>query len=143
MMATLDPLGLPIATDMVSGERADDPLYVPIIERALKCLGRKGLLVVGDCKMSALATRAYLQAQGQYYLTPLAHVGETATLLPAWIKQGVAHEEQLTQVLSLSQEKQEVIAQGYERSRTCVCGELSWDERVLVIRSPAYADRER
>lgn len=25
----------------------------------------------------------------------------------------------------------------------CVCGELSWEERVLVIRSSAYADRER
>jgi len=146
MMATLDPLGLPIATDVVSGERADDPLYVPIIERALKCLGRKGLLVVGDCKMSALSTRAYLQAQEQYYLTPLAQIGEIANLLPEWIKEGVAKGEDLTQVLSLSQQEQEkpkVIAQGYERSRTCVCGELSWEERVLVIRSPAYADRER
>ena len=84
-MAILDPLDLPIATD-VSGERADDPLYVPIIERALKCPGHKGLLVVGDCKMSALSTRAYLQAQEQYYLTPLAQVGEVATLCPAWIK---------------------------------------------------------
>src|SRR5205809_5832966 len=37
MMATLDPLGLPIATDVVSGERADDRLYVRIIERVLKC----------------------------------------------------------------------------------------------------------
>src|SRR6266849_2334940 len=36
-----------------------------------------------------------------------------------------------------------VIAQGYERSRACVCGELNWEERVLVIRSSAFADRER
>lgn len=143
MMATLDPLGLPIATDVVSGEKADDPLYVPIIERALTCLERKGLLVVGDCKMSALATRAYLQAQGQYYLAPLAQVGEVATLLPEWIKEGVARGGDLIQVPSLKQEKPEVIAQGYERNRTCVCGELSWEERVLVVRSPAYADRER
>ncbi len=141
MMATLDPLGLPIATDVVSGERADDRLYVPIIERVLKCLECKGLLVVGDCKMSALSTRAYLQAQGQYYLTPLSKVGETAELLPSWIKEGVARQDHLTQVLS--QDKKEVIAQGYELSRRCVCGELSWEERVLVVRASSYADREK
>ena len=140
MMATLDPLGLPIATDVVSGQRADDPLYVPIIERVLKCLGRKGLLFVGDCKMSALSTRAYLQTQEQYYLSPLSQVGETAKLLPDWIKEGLAQEKLLTQVSC--QEKKTLIAQGYELSRKCVSGELDWDERVLVVKSNAYADRE-
>jgi len=28
MQAVLDPLGMPLATDVVSGERADDPLYI-------------------------------------------------------------------------------------------------------------------
>ena len=83
-MATLDPLGLPLALEVVSGEQADDRLYIPTIERVLTCLGRTGLLVVGDCKMSALATRAHLQEQGQYYLTPLAQVGETARAY-AWV----------------------------------------------------------
>src|SRR5229473_738060 len=35
MMATLDPLGLPLALEVVSGEQADDRLYVPIMERVL------------------------------------------------------------------------------------------------------------
>src|SRR5690348_2284508 len=94
MMATLDPLGLPLAVDVVSGEQADDPLYVPTIDRVLGCLGRQGLLIVGDCKMSALSTRAHLQAQGQYYLTPLALVGETALQMPQWIAAAVAQGEQ-------------------------------------------------
>ncbi|GAC1394075.1 MAG: hypothetical protein NVSMB38_24950 [Ktedonobacteraceae bacterium] len=74
----------PIRVDAttVSGEQADDRLYVPTIDRVLACLGRQGLLVVGDCKMSALATRAHLHEQGQYYLTPLAQVGETAQQMP-------------------------------------------------------------
>jgi hypothetical protein len=29
MQAVLDPLAMPLATDIVSGERADDPLYIP------------------------------------------------------------------------------------------------------------------
>jgi transposase len=141
MMATLDPLGLPLALDVVSGQQADDPLYVPTIDRMLRCLERPGLLVVGDCKMSALSTRAHLQAQGQYYLTPLALLGETAELLPQWIAAGVAQEEQLTQVLT--EDGKQVLAQGYEVHRRCVCGELSWQERVLVVRSPAYAQTQR
>jgi len=47
MMATLDPLGLPLALDVVSGEQADDRLYVPIIDRVLSYLGRAGLAVCG------------------------------------------------------------------------------------------------
>src|SRR5438270_6437907 len=137
MMATLDPLGLPLALDVVSGEQADDPLYIPTIDRVLACLGRQGLLIVGDCKMSALATRAHLEAQQQYYLTPLALVGETAELLPAWIEAGVAQGASLTEVLG--EDGKQILAQGYEVSRTCVCGALSWQERVLVVRSCAYA----
>jgi len=33
MMGALDPLGMPLATDVLSGERADDGLYIPIIKR--------------------------------------------------------------------------------------------------------------
>ncbi len=33
MQAVVDPLGMPLATDVVAGERADDPLYVPCMER--------------------------------------------------------------------------------------------------------------
>src|SRR2546427_7554613 len=138
MMATLDPLGLPLALDVVSGEQADDPLYVPIIDRVLACLGRQGLLVVGDCKMSALATRAHLQEQGQYYLTPLAQVGETAQQMPQWIEAGVAQGDALTQVLT--EDGKQALAEGYTVDRTCACEELNWDERVLVVRSRAYAD---
>src|SRR6266851_8851590 len=96
MMATLDPLGLPLALEVVSGEQADDPLYIPAIDRVLACLVQTGLLFVGDCKMSALATRAHLQACGQYYVTPLALVGETAEVMPTWIEAGVQQGDGLT-----------------------------------------------
>jgi transposase len=59
MQAVLDPLGMPLATDVVSGERADDPLYMPCIQRVQASVGRRGLLYVGDCKMASRATRLY------------------------------------------------------------------------------------
>lgn len=43
MQAVLDPLGMPWATDGVSGERADDPLSVPCLERVQASVGRHGL----------------------------------------------------------------------------------------------------
>src|SRR6266852_5059034 len=81
MLATLDPLGLPLATEVLSGERADDPLYLPAIARVRACLNTAGLLYVGDCKMAALGTRASIQAAGDYYLCPLSALQVTAEQL--------------------------------------------------------------
>src|SRR6266478_4636350 len=71
MQAVLDPLGMPLATDVVSGERADDPLYMPCIARVQASVGRHGLLYVGDCKMASRDTRARIAAAGGFYLCPL------------------------------------------------------------------------
>src|SRR5215472_190652 len=62
MLSALDPLGLPVATDVVPGQRADDPLYVPAITRVRASMGRRGLLYVEDCKTGALETRGFIQA---------------------------------------------------------------------------------
>src|SRR5262249_5437893 len=70
IQAVLDPLGMPLATDVVSGERADDPLYIPCIERVQASMGRHGLLYVGDCKMAARDTRARIAAAGGFFLCP-------------------------------------------------------------------------
>src|SRR5207244_224052 len=37
MTGSLDPLGMPLATDVLSGERADDGLDIPLIERMKAC----------------------------------------------------------------------------------------------------------
>jgi transposase len=44
MVSALDPLDLPMATDVVPGQRANDPLYIPAITRMREGLGRCGLL---------------------------------------------------------------------------------------------------
>ena len=82
MVAALDPLGLPLATEVVAGNAADDPLYVPAVDRVLQIIDRLGLLFVGDCKMSALATRAHIAHLMHHYLCPLALTDKTAQNLP-------------------------------------------------------------
>ncbi|OUL29483.1 hypothetical protein BV378_05900 [Nostoc sp. RF31YmG] len=71
MMGMIDPLGMPLITQVVSGEQADDGLYIPAYQQIAATLNKKGLLFVGDCKMSSLSTRCNIHIQGDYYLCPL------------------------------------------------------------------------
>src|SRR5262245_44398325 len=41
MLATLDPLGMPLCCQMVGGNRADDPLYLPAYQSAVATLGTR------------------------------------------------------------------------------------------------------
>ena len=140
MMATLDPLGLPVVTDVVAGERADDPLYVPAIQRARESLERRGLLYVGDCKMAALATRAFVQAGKDFYLCPMSKKQVPPDLLATYLAPIWAGEQSLTPICRAQADgKQKLIAEGYERlvSLTAEVDEqtVTWTERRLVIRS--------
>src|SRR5438477_1951129 len=122
MMGSLDPLGMPLATDVLSGERADDGLYIPIMERVRTGLQTPGLLFVGDCKMSALETRAYLARHQDFYLSPLPLTGATAEAMDAWITAGVTQGEagQLARLWRTNDRGHEVLAaEGYECERTC------------------------
>jgi transposase len=71
-LSVLDPLGLPLTTTVVSGQTADDPLYLPAIAKVRQTAQRTGLTYVGDCKMAALGTRAEIVARQDYYLCPLS-----------------------------------------------------------------------
>src|SRR2546427_9021004 len=93
MMGSLDPLGMPLSTDVLSGERADDGLDMPVMERIRRGLNKRGLLCVGDCKMSALETRTHVAGHQDFYLSPLPLTGATAEAMEAWITAGGAKSE--------------------------------------------------
>jgi transposase len=145
MTSSLDPLGMPLATAVVSGERADDGLYGPVIDRLEAGLNQTGLLFVGDGKMSALETRAHWVEHQQYYLSPLPLTGATAQQMDDWINQGVAQARagELQPIVRTTASEAVVIAQGYEFERPCTApgaiAPVEWTERVLVIHSPTHA----
>jgi hypothetical protein len=144
MQAGRDPLGMPLATDVVAGERADDPLSMPGLERVQARVGRHGLFSVGDGKRASRDTRARSAAAGEFSLCPrpqgqLAD-GEFAAALealckgaptlrsvgregpkgpPAWRAEGSAYPVAMRQ-------------QGYGQGE-------SWTERRLVVRSVRQA----
>jgi transposase len=144
MVSALDPLGIPVATDVVSGQRADDPLYIPAITRVREGLGGRGLLYVGDCKMGAVETRAFVQAGGDYYLCPLSELQMPPAVMAAYVAPVWTGEQALTPIQRVQRNGQrEVIAEGFERweLRTAVvAGEpIRGTERQLVIRSHQLA----
>ena len=57
-----------LSTDVVSGEKADDPLYLPTIDNVRQMVDESGLLYIGDSKMSAIEIRAELARKGDFYL---------------------------------------------------------------------------
>ena len=99
--------------------------------------------------MSALETRAYLVSSGNHYLCPLPLTGKTAHEITDWIDTGIA-EEQEGDPVSVFREnyKGEVIlaAKGYEFDRPQSFEkdgkEIEWNERVLVVHSPAHAKQQ-
>jgi transposase len=146
--AILDPLGMPLATAVVPGNSADDPLYVPAIRSVQQSLGVGGRTYVGDCKMAALATRAFVAAGGDFYLCPLAEAqlsrAERRELLrPVW--EGV---QPLQPVWRPGPEGQpdEQVAEGFsvDAGLTACVGEeqLRWTERRWLVRSRAYAQSQ-
>src|SRR3989441_10413428 len=150
MMGSLDPLGMPLSTDVLSGERADDGLYIPLIERIRLGLNKTGLLFVGDCTMSALETRAYLAQHQDMYLSPLPLTGATAEAMEAWITEGVAkgNAGALERIVRTNDRGHTVLAaEGYEIERTCSApgdaeDAMAWKERVLVVRSLMHAAQQ-
>jgi transposase len=140
MVSALDPLGMPVATQVVSGERADDRLYIPAIQQVSKSLDEHGLLYVGDCKMGALATRAFIVASQDTYLCPLAEKQMSQETLEAYLRPVWSGQQALAPIYreNLAGEV-EHIAEGYEQSvelSTSVNGKtIPWTERHLIVRS--------
>ncbi len=142
MLATLDPLGLPLATEVLSGQRADDPLYLPAIAGVRACLKKPGLLYVGDCKMGALSTRASIQAHGDFYLCPLSALQVPAELLAQQVEAACASGQPLVKVERTQADGQtRCIAQGYEQVETITTHRdglsCTWTERRVLVQSMA------
>ena len=153
MLGTLDPLGLPLAADVVTGNAGDDPLYVPVYRRIRETLGQVGLLYIGDCKMGAIETRAVIAHGEDLYLVPLPRTGGIPDLLAEQIDKIVAgkvktHSIYLPKDLPIDPDEDPdpelAIAEGFEIARQQKAkledGTIvTWQERMFIIRSKALA----
>lgn len=112
-------------------------------------VGQGGRLYIGDSKMAALQTRAFVQAGGDYYLSALPQTGEVPDLLesllqPVWEKKQV-----LERVYETPQGEDPPSLQClvYEATRAQQAeydgAWLNWTERLLVTFSVALVKTQR
>jgi transposase len=146
--AVLDPLGLPLTTAVVPGNSTDDPLYIPAIQAVRQSFGTGGQTYVGDCKMAALATRAFVATGEDFYLCPLSEsqisraqrcallqpvFDGTQALQPVWRPGGKGQPDEL-------------VAEGFrvdvELTATVGNQAVRWAERRWLVRSQAYAQAQ-
>jgi transposase len=143
--AVLDPLGMPLATAVVPGNSTDDPLYIPTIRAVQQSLGVGGRTYVGDCKMAALATRAFVAAGGDFYLCPLSE-NQISRAQRRELLQPVFDGTQALQPVRRpgpDGQPDELVAEGFcvdvELTATVDKKEVRWTERRWLVRSQAYA----
>ncbi len=121
------------------------PLYRPAIDQVRSTLQQRGLLYVGDCKMGALQTRAAVQAQGDYYLCPLAATQVPPETLEQYLREAWAGDQPPVRIERTRPDGTvEHLADAYERLETLSTvldgwRDVTWTERRLLVRSVAQA----
>ncbi len=150
MMASLDPLGLPMVSQVVAGNIADDKLYMPAVDQVLQIIEGIGLLFVGDSKMSALAIRAHIHRLNQRYLCPLKRTGNAADDFKKWVEAVNKGTKSLQPVyLDTEEGDHKLLAEGYvfertvqaevpEKTEASKLEMIEWTEQVFVVRSERY-----
>lgn len=143
-LGTLDPAGVPLLTQTLPGNSADDPLYFSAWREMSEIIGHTLFLFVGDCKAASFATRSGISAGGGFYLFPAPQTGEMPQLLATWVTQVSA--EQL-ETLSAPDKRgvMQTVGQGFSVVRTLTDEETNhtWQEQCFVIQSFAMADKQR
>lgn len=148
VLGTLDPVGLPLATTVLSGEQADDPHYAPAWDRLAATIGRPDFLAVGDCKLASLENRAHIHHRKGFYLTPLPMTGNTPSELRALVLDPANSPQEIR--LRGQNAHEAPVGQGFEVAAPCIWQPsddkeetITWNERRLVMQSEAHARRQR
>ena len=145
MLATLDPLGLPICCQPIAGNRSDNPLYLSAYDAAVAAVGTADVLVVGDSKMTDLPTRGHFVAGRSRYLGAYRPIHATAEIA-SWVERALARADtwvRLERVEPRTGEVQlEAVVDPFEREQTwrdpATQQTYTWDERVLLVQATAY-----
>ena len=119
MLATLDPLGLPICCQFIAGNRSDNPLYVPAYDAAVAALGTTAGLIVGDSKMTDLPTRGHIVAHGNCYRPIHASVE-----IAGWVDATLVHTDTWVKIETVDRRTGEVqldaVIAPFDRTQTWV-----------------------
>ena len=138
MLATLDPLSMPIVCCTVAGNCADDQLYIPVIEGVRDHLAPSGLIYVGDVKLGSLGNRSYLAESQNGYICPLSQRQFSKESLGRAVDGVKTGESPRQAVYGGRQGQERQIAWAYELAVVPMYDpdrDYSWDERRILVYS--------
>ena len=147
LLGTIDPAGVPLVSETLAGNGADDPVYLPTWNRLVKVIGHKDFLYIADCKAAAHQTRAELAQAGGRYCLPLPMTGHTPSLLKSWVLNPPKPWQEIR--LPNSTESEAAMGVGFEMELGKIEYDpdteesFQWLERYLVVRSDALAQRQQ
>lgn len=148
-LGTLDPAGVPMLTETIAGQAADDPLYVPAWRRMIETIGHAHFLFIADCKAASLETRAVISHAEGSYLFPLPMTGKVPETLRELVLTPPVNPEPITLMdITTPDGQPKVVGQGFEVDKEMAFGledgpQHIWQERWLVTRSDALAKRKQ
>lgn len=143
MLGTLDPTGIPLVSETLAGNGADDPLYWPAWQRMAKVIGHKLFVFLADCKAAAIATRATIAEAGGIYCFPLPLTGQNPDLLKQWVLNPPSASIDIR--LPRQEEDEPAVGKGFEieLGKTWFNPDtnklVKWHERYLVAYSHVLA----
>jgi transposase len=147
-LGVLDPAGVPIFTETLAGNDADDPRYVPVWREMAETIGRTDFIYVADSKAGALETRAVIDREGGNYLFPLPMTGKVPEELKKLVSEPSSALEEIRLDKPVDDGKEPaVIGRGFEVEKTMEWEEGEdkhvWKERWLIVQSHAHAERKK
>ncbi len=74
MLATLDPLGMPLLGATLAGNGTDESDYLPTWRKMTEIIGHQDFLYLADSKASTWENRAKIDAEGGIYCFPLTMI---------------------------------------------------------------------
>ncbi|MDB9410048.1 IS1634 family transposase [Microcystis aeruginosa CS-558/01A06] len=146
MLATLDPVGLPLLGMTLAGNGTDEKDYVPTWRKMTEILGKKDFLYLADSKASSYENRAKIQAEGGNYCFPLAMSQPRPKLLADWLSNPPNEMIKIVETEVGLGEKE--IGSGFEVPLGSIWVDpeskkrYQWNERWLVVKSNALASRQ-
>jgi transposase len=146
MLSNAAEQNIPLLINTVSGNRADDGLYVPLIRQTRTILGTEGILWQGDSKLGSLDNRYEIAKHHDFYLTPASLVQISAQTLRDYVTthkqdKGVWTAIYLDKEIKGKIEKV-LIGTGFEVCVEVSHKDLKWVERRLIVRSHSYSSAQ-
>jgi transposase len=148
-LGTLDPAGIPLYSDTLSGNTADDTRYVPAWRELAKTIGHGNFLYIADCKAAALSTRAMIDQEGGRFLFPLPMTGETPVKLRRLVMEPPEEPRPIHLLPSDgAQETAREIGKGFAIQEPLTFrlesgNAHNWIEQWFVVQSHTYANTQK